>query len=157
MLSSSDHGGGFAGLPERVNLRFPRHGQLERLYRAIKCGDLCLTDEQLNVLRQDDASDDNEVVSLTDALQGRFEEAQGDCTAEMALAVIATEGDEVEVPGLLETAEPLRHRAQIRVWRVFWPVSGLTLLGSALVLRNANLLPDSQKRDPGHPILCWAR
>jgi hypothetical protein len=57
----------------------------------------------MHVLGHNDVSDYDEVVALASTLEGRFEEFFADNGTEMGLAVVAAEGDEVEVSGLVET------------------------------------------------------
>ena len=54
-------------------------------------------------------SDDDEEIALSDAFEGGFEEMACVCLTEVRLAAGTTEGDEVEVSGVVETDETLGH------------------------------------------------
>jgi hypothetical protein len=64
----------------------------------------------VHVLGHDDVSDDNELVTLAHTFECGFEQVSCGCGSEIWQAVVAAEGEEVEISGLVETTETLGHR-----------------------------------------------
>ena len=63
----------------------------------------------MNVLRHDDVAANDKIISLAHHLKRSLKKFACGRTAEIWETAITTEGNEVEVPGLMVTDQPTRH------------------------------------------------
>jgi len=90
-----------AGLPEWPFFAFHRNRELESLNCFRQDGILRLRYEKVDVFGHYDVADDVEGILFSPGFEDGFEERFGFGGEEVGVAVLATEGDEMEVAGLL--------------------------------------------------------
>ena len=87
---------------------------LEHLQSRCQRASLRLADEKMHVLRHDNVSSDEESVPYAGALQSEFENTARGWSAEKRSPAVTTEGDEVEMTGLMVASESPGHRREGR-------------------------------------------
>jgi hypothetical protein len=92
-----------AGLPEWPLRTAQSDGELDCLDGPIEAGLFGFVDQQVDMLRHDDISGDDETVFLPDSFQCVFKETFGFGGGEVRETVVAAEGEKVHVTGLLVT------------------------------------------------------
>jgi hypothetical protein len=87
----------------------PRESLLNRLHDTGRVALLRFADQQVDVLRHDHVAYDNETVALTYLFEDTQEKITPPGTAQPALSMIATAGNEVEMLGAVVALEVSRH------------------------------------------------
>jgi hypothetical protein len=99
-----------AALPERfAAAEVTGDGLLECLHRCCERFPLGLGHEEMNMLRHDDVPEDIESVMFACLFEGALTAIAGLGSAEVGLATVATESEEVKVASVLITTEAPRH------------------------------------------------
>ncbi len=105
-----------ARLPEgRIGrvLNFVRYVLFQHLKRDCQSAALGFGQQQVDVFRHDDVSDDEKSVPAADLLKSLFEDVARLRRREQWCPTITTESDEVKVAGLLETVESAGHQTNL--------------------------------------------
>jgi hypothetical protein len=99
-------------LPERrsfYHTKFARGILLKHLQRDGQFAALRFTDQQVDMFRHDDIAAHEESIPMAGFFQGLEKTIAGTWSSEQRIAVLTTEGEEMETPSFLVTLETPRH------------------------------------------------
>jgi hypothetical protein len=95
-------------LPESITgrmLNLARHQLLQHLQGDGKSAPFGLADEEVNMLRHRHISDDHDSIPLPHVLELKLKDPARSRLSQIRLPPIATEGNEMELPGALKSLE----------------------------------------------------
>ena len=104
-------------LPERLDRSIPqlsRHRLFQHLQGKGECGALGFADQQVDVLRHDDITDEVKAVPAANAFECMDHLIAGVCGTQSRGTMIATERDEVQMPSLLVSFESPGHEIRLQ-------------------------------------------
>jgi hypothetical protein len=104
-----------ARLPEGPFAAMNRNRKLQRLDCLGQDSPLRFTDQQMHMFRHHDIAENTKVIPDTNRFQGTFKEVTSLLRIKMRLPSIATEGDKVEVSGVLIADQFLSHAILLHI------------------------------------------
>jgi hypothetical protein len=106
-------------LPQRLTVLHAAHAmnpqrrsQLDTFDGRRQLAALGLTEKQMHMLRHNDVTVHAKVVTTANPFHDNNQDRAGIACRQLGLPSIATEGDEVRLPGFLKTLQPSRHAAK---------------------------------------------